>query len=402
MRILLVTNKFPSPPRDGGSLASYTMASGLAENGSKVDLLAMNTSKHYIFEGMPESAVTGVNKTIKVFVDTSHSIRDIISNLLFSTLPYNSTRFISDDFSKALKQMLKESSYDIVQLEGLYLAPYIDTIRGNSAALVSYRAHNIEHIIWKGFWRREKNPFRRWYYRNLYKRILKFEQEFINKYDLLVPITKQDELYLGKMGNTRESFVSAFGMYPSEIPLFRKSVKREPIIQYIGALDWKPNIDGLDWFIDRVWARVKSEVDGAIFMVAGRNSERGYARNLVRNSIDFRGEVGSAAKYLMQSGILVVPLFAGSGIRVRIIEAMLMGKPIVATSFAVTGIPVENGRHLLLADNEDDFAGAVSKMLRDPDFAFRIGRNARELALENFDNRVITGKLISFYKNSLQ
>ncbi len=402
MKILLVTNKFPSPPKDGGSLASYNMAAGLADNGNQVDLLAMNTSKHYIFEGMPESAVAGVNKSIKVFVETSPSFRDIIRNLFFSTLPYNSTRFISADFSKALIQMLRESSYDVVQLEGLYLAPYIETIRENSAALVSYRAHNIEHIIWKGFWRREKNPFRRWYYRILYKRIQKFEQEFINRYDLLVPITTEDKMYLDKMGNTKESFVATFGMYPSEIPFCRKNEKREPTIQYIGALDWKPNIDGLDWFIDRVWARVKSEVDDAIFMVAGRNSERGYARNLVKNGVDFRGEVGSAAKYLMQSGILVVPLFAGSGIRVRIIEAMLMGKPVVATSFAVTGIPVENGRHLLLADNEDDFAGSVSRMLRDPDFSSSIGRNAREFALENFDNRVITGKLTAFYKNSVQ
>jgi len=111
--------------------------------------------------------------------------------------------------------------------------------------------------------------------------------------------------------------------------------------------------------------------------------------------------VGSAREYLLRRGILIVPLFSGSGIRVRIIEAMMMGKPVIATSFAVSGIPVNNGEHLIIADDEHAFTESVIKMLDNPDFAFRIGMNARNFTLKHFNNRLIMEELSNFYKNSL-
>ena len=402
MNILLVCNKFPSPPRDGGSLASYNMAKGLAEAGNRVDLLAMNTSKHYSLNGNPDSVIPGINLTRKVFVDTSVSYTGLILNLLFSSLPYNAKRFISSEFERELTSLLRETSYDIVQLEGLYLSPYVKYIRYNSNALIVYRAHNIEYIIWESYCRRERNPLKKMYLGNLYRRIRSFELSFVNKYDLLVPITNLDHEYFKRMGNKQPAIVAPFGMYPYKLPIYNSLGREYHCLQYIGALDWMPNIDGLDWFIRKVWGKLKNQRKELRFFVAGRNAKSGYTKQLVKSMIDFRGEVENASEFLFETGILVVPLFSGSGIRVRIIEAMLMGKPIIATSFAVSGIPVESGKHLLLADDENTFTESVEKMLDNPEWAFRIGNNARDFVLSHYNNGIIMKELTAFYKKSLK
>ena len=402
MNILLICNKFPFPPRDGGSLASYNMAKGLAEAGNRVDLLAMNTSKHYSSDGNPDNVIPGINLTRKVYVDTSVSYTGLIVNFLFSSFPYNARRFINFEFERELDSMLLETTYDIVQLEGLYLAPYVKNIRGNSDALIVYRAHNIEHIIWESYCGRERNLLKKLYLGNLYKRIRSFEQNFVNEYDLLVSITNEDLEHFMRMGNKQPSIVAPFGMYPEKFPVCSRSERGDPCLQYIGALDWMPNIDGLDWFIRKVWGKLKNNRKELRFVVAGRNAKSDYTKHLVKNRIDFRGEVENASEYLLETGILVVPLFSGSGIRVRIIEAMLMGKPVIATSFAVSGIPVEGGTHLLIADDENAFAESVEMMLDDPEWAFRIGNNGRDFVLNHYTNGIITKDLTAFYKKSLK
>ena len=402
MNILLICNKFPFPPRDGGSLASYNMAKGLAEAGNRVDLLAMNTSKHYSSNGNPDNVIPGVNMIRKVYVDTSVSYTGLIINLLFSSFPYNARRFINLEFERELDSMLLGTTYDIVQLEGLYLAPYVKNIRGNSDALIVYRAHNIEHIIWESYYRRGRNPIKKLYLGNLYKRIRSFEQNFVNEYDLLVSITNVDLEHFKRMGNKKPSIVAPFGMYPDKFPVCNHSDRGDYCLQYIGALDWMPNIDGLDWFIRKVWGKLKNNRKELRFVVAGRNAKSGYNKHLVKNRIDFRGEVENASEYLLETGILVVPLFSGSGIRVRIIEAMLMGKPVIATSFAVSGIPAESGTHLLIADDENAFTESVEMMLDDKEWAFRIGNNARDFVLNHYTNGIITKELTAFYKKNLK
>ena len=123
-------------------------------------------------------------------------------NLLFSKLPYNAQRFISDEFSVELVKLLNEKPFDIIQLEGLYLCPYIPVIRKYSNALIVYRAHNIEYEIWERT-AKLSTGIRSKYIRNLSKRIKRFEISYLNAYDLLVPITDRDGLILDQLGNTK-------------------------------------------------------------------------------------------------------------------------------------------------------------------------------------------------------
>ncbi len=398
MNILLVCNKFPFPSLDGGALASYNMVKGLVEAGNKVDLLAMNTSRHFSFNDTSGIDIKGMGRVVSVNIDNSFSYFGFFCNFLFSSIPYNAGLYDNSRFRLALAGMLREEAYDIVQLEGLYLLPYVETIRENTVAGISYRAHNVEHIIWGTYKKREKSRFRKFYLNELQKRVRNYEQNFINSYDLLATVTETDLEVLNSMGNEKPSIVTPFGMSVNEFPETRQNHNDNIFLQYIGALDWLPNIESLNWLVEKVWTVVKDKYPGLKFFVAGRNAGDSLVRKLTEKGIDFIGEVENSKDFLCQNSIFIVPLFSGSGIRVKIIEAMFMGKPIIATSFSISGIPAEHGEHILLADNEHAFIRCIDQLLTDQGYAKSLGMNAKNLAHNYFNNSTITGELTDFYK----
>jgi polysaccharide biosynthesis protein PslH len=402
MRILLLSNKFPFPPNDGGALATYNMIRGLAEAGNDIDLLLMNTSKHFTEYPESKTDIPGLGKVKIVNVDNSVKFLSLAFNFLFSTIPYNVGRFTSHRFKCALKELVKNNNYEIVQLEGLFLAPYLKLIRENSTAAIVYRAHNVEHLIWQKLFIRENNFLKKWYLRVLYSRIKKYEMGFINSYDLLVTITGNDLDILNSLGNTKPAFASPFGMY--SMGLSEKNGIRQGnlCVLYIGALDWMPNIEALRWFVKQVWPVVRKRFPEMVFRIAGRNAKKDLVTEIAEKGVICHGEVDNSGEFLAsENGIVVVPLFSGSGIRVRIIEAMFAGRPVIASSVAASGIPVENEINILLADDCERFVHYIEKLVIDREFGKIISDNARQFANKNYENEKISYDLLDFYKKSL-
>lgn len=149
MKILQLTNKPPWPANDGGAIAIMNLTKGFSRLGHSVTVLAMNTGKHFI---NPAEMPLGLKKIatfrfIDVPAETSYT--GAFLNLFFSSEPYTAVRFVSESFHRELFEILKETSFDIIQLEGSYLCPYIPAIRKVSEAKIALRAHNIESEIWK-------------------------------------------------------------------------------------------------------------------------------------------------------------------------------------------------------------------------------------------------------------
>ena len=205
-----------------------------------------------------------------VDVPASISVLGATRNLLFSRLPYNAERFISEDFSQALIKLLQKKKYDLVQLEGLYLCPYIALIRHYSDAKIVYRAHNIEHEIWNRTTKMTKGP-RKLYLKLLAARIKRFEMSYLNDYDLLVPITERDAAMLNVMGNKKPCFTSQTGIYLSSLIPTAKNLEF-PSLFHIGSLDWSPNQEGLIWFLDNCWPVISKKYPELKFYIAGRNA----------------------------------------------------------------------------------------------------------------------------------
>ena len=148
MKILQLCNKFPYPPKDGGAIAILNLTKGFRCNGHQVKILAMNTKKHYINPEEVIKALKNIAEFDYVNINTDINAIKAAINLFFSGLPYNAERFITKEFNDKLTKILSEDNFDIVQLEGVYLTPYIKTIRKCSDARIALRTHNIEHDIW--------------------------------------------------------------------------------------------------------------------------------------------------------------------------------------------------------------------------------------------------------------
>ncbi len=397
MRILQLMNKVPWPPNDGGAIACLNMTKGFSMLGHDVTVLCMNTSKHHIsIKDMPLQ-ISSTAEFRLVEVPASINWMEAALNLLFSKLPYNAHRFISDEFSIELIKLLTENTFDIIQLEGLYLCPYIPVIRKYSKALITYRAHNIEYEIWERT-ATLSHGLRSNYLRNLSKRIKRFEINHLNTYDILVPITDRDGKILDSLGNTKPRHTSQTGIdFASLVPTAKKL--EFPSLFHIGALDWAPNQEGLIWFFDHCWSKIHDENPQLKFYLAGRNAPEWFERRIKLDGVEYLGEINDAYDFMNSKAVMVVPLFSGSGMRIKIIEGMALGKPIVTTDIGTEGIPTENGNNILIANDAEQFHEAITRLINDRELSDNIGKNAIGFIQEKFDNISQAGALINFYKS---
>lgn len=400
MKILQVTNKVPYPTNDGGAIACMNLTSGFSLLGHEVTVLAMNTLKHHIEPvDIPESVKDWADFRL---VDVPAPVSPVaaVLNLIFSGKPYNAVRFISKSFAKALQQLLSEKKFDIVQLEGLYVCPYIPVIRKHSDALIVYRAHNIEHEIWERT-AAISTGFKKFYLNELARRIKKFEIECMNQYDLLVPITERDGNILDALGNLCPRHVSPTGIDTRELIPHAKNLEH-PSLFHIGSLEWAPNQEGLIWFVDRCWPKIHQKFPDLKFYIAGRQAPEWLKRRFNASNIVFLGEVPDAYQLINSKSIMVVPLFSGSGMRIKIIEGMALGKPIVTTPIGTEGISTENGKNILIAEGENEFVSEIERLITDEELFHSVARNAITYIHEKFDNLALADALCGFYKKHIE
>ncbi|MDX8340537.1 glycosyltransferase family 4 protein [Draconibacterium sp. IB214405] len=396
MNILQVTNKVPFPAKDGGAIACMNLTRGFSQLGHRVTVLAMNTLKHHV---QPNEIPEDIKQlaTFKL-VDVPARINAFAAlvNLLFSQKPYNAVRFIDKNFSDALVELLTNNQFDIIQLEGLYVCPYIPVIRKYSKATVVYRAHNVEFEIWERA-AKLSHGLKKIYLQNLSKRIRRFEKGLLNSYDVLVPITSRDGDRLDKLGNVKDKLVSQTGVDTSRL-VADKSEMEFPSLFHLGSLEWAPNQEGVLWFIENCWPEIHKTYPELRFYVAGRNAPQWLIDKLNVDGVVFEGEVADAYRFMNSKAIMIVPLFSGSGMRIKIIEGMALGKSIISTSIGAEGITVTDGEDIRIANDATGFIAAISQLIEDKDYFERIGNNAAAFIRENFDNLAITEKLTGFYK----
>lgn len=395
MRILQLCKKFPYPLHDGEVIAIHRLTQAFSEEGCKVTVLALNTKKHHTdLDSIPQE-IRSLAKYIAVYIDTDIRWYKALLNL-FSSRSYHIDRFLSDDFSSKLQVLLETETYDIIHLEGLYLMPYLPIIRKYSKALVSLRAHNVEHEIWERLSSNERNPLKRWYLNILTSRLRKFEVSQLNKADLLVAITEKDLNKFRHLGCTLPALVS-----PASVG---NIIPCEPAICndlcYIGGLDWLPNQEGLSWFRENCFMELKREHPLLQFHIAGRNMPH-YMNAWNKDGTVVYGEVADARDFLCNHGILIVPLHSGSGMRIKIIEAMALGKVVVATSIAAEGIDCVHQEDIWLADSVEEWIYALNSLLKDPDLCARISARASKKALDRYHYRKVGARLLAFYRDPL-
>ncbi len=393
MNILLLCNKSPYPPSEGGPMAMNSIVNGLTEAGHKVKILAVNSEKYHIKEkDIPQSYK---DKTNIELVDVDLRIRPLeaLKNL-FSDNSYHVERFISEDFRNKLIEILKKDRYDVVQLEMIYMAPYIETIRAYSDAKIVLRAHNVEHLIWDRIAKKTKFLPKKWYLNHLVRTLKNYELNAINEVDGIAAITYRDAAFF--RGETAVPVIDIpYGVNPEEFtPSY--DIKDKPTLYHIGSMNWMPNEEGIRWFIKNVWERLTAREPDLQLNLAGRHMPK-WLKNLKKKNINVIGEVPDAKEFIKDNDIAIVPLLSGSGIRIKIIEAMAMGKTVITTMIGAEGIQYSEYVNIIIADNPTKIVETICKITKEPDELKRIGMNARKLVEDVYDNKKIIERLLIFY-----
>ena len=393
MRILQLCYKPPFPPVDGGTLAIGSVTRGLLQAGCEVKVLTVSTDKHPFSEDKIPRSCLSSTAIESVDIDTRVKPLPALFYLLCGE-SYHVHRYVSAEFESKLIQIIKSEQFDVVHVESVFLTPYVTTIREHSAAKVILRAHNIEHRIWRQLSHGERNPFRKWYLKHLALALEVYERDHVNDYDGVICITEQDADDYRQMGCRRPLCAVPFAVEPYNIPA---DLSAQPFtLFHIGSMDWKPNVEAIDWFLTKVWPLVHRELPQVRFYVAGRR----MPQRLLDSNIDgvtVVGEVDDAMRFMADKSINVVPLLSGSGIRVKILEAMSMGKPVVATTVAARGINYSEGENILIADTPQAFVDCIRRCIDEPATAAAIGSAAVELIKTEYNIKKQTERIVSFY-----
>ena len=432
MKILVVGNRVPWPLHDGGAIATYGMLRSLAENGAEVDFFSFNTKKHFAENTIIEKYF-GFCKVHLVSLDASVKPLKALWNLLFGG-SYHMERYDNLEAAVELYDLIQSSNYDCVMAEGLYSMPIAlrvmkqlsvkadglgsNEIHENSNESVQkkpikwvYRSHNLEYQIWERLAISEQQPLKRWYLALQSKRLKRYEIDVWCEMDAIVPIVETDsnvilatvsEIHKNNQLNSGYSVANQPQIHVYQPGIAIESpfafVHRPLSIFHIGSMEWQANEQGVMWFLKKVWPRVLSAQPNVKFHLAGKGLSKTDPR-FFQTGIVNHGEVDDAEVFMQSRGIMIVPIQAGSGIRIKSLEAMALGVPVVSTSIGAQGLTVESGTQMIIADDPEGFADGIIQLLLNPAASQEITQQARAYVEQHHNLKRNTAELLGFLQS---
>jgi glycosyltransferase involved in cell wall biosynthesis len=397
LNILILTHRVPFPQNGGYPIVVFNTVRGLVNLGHNVSLVALNakTSHHENTEDDNELLSKINYRAYKININVS--ILDVAINL-FSRTSFNIDKYYDAGFERLLVQEIRKTQYDIIQFEGLFMSLYLDAVRKHSKAKLIYRAHNIENQIWQRLSMQKSDPFKKSYLRMHAKRIKNYELQRLNNFDGIAVFTEQDKGTLLEYGTKIpiEILPVAINLEHYQ-PEFSKT--EFPSLFFLGSLDWLPNREGIEWFLDSFYTDLTDGDLRVRFYVAGNDIPERFDDYEVLGKIFIQGEVDDALEFVNSKSIMVVPLLSGGGMRVKIVEGMAMKKCIISTALGAEGINFEDGVNILIANNRQEFYDTIMRCISDEDYCKGIGEKARELIEQQYDMNTVTKNMVGFYKS---
>ena len=379
MKILVLAKQCPYPLDDGASIAIHMLSKGLVEAGATVDLLAFNTVKHRYEGDLNRQELSHYGSIQLVDLDNRPSMIGAALNMLTNE-SYHVSRFRSAEMELKLSTTLPNQAYDIVQIESSHLLIYYDLIRTYHSGKIILRAHNVEHQIWLRYQAQLDRKILSAYHRIQANRLRKIEEQYIAKMDGIMAVSEVDQAYF-KLLN-QHAFVVPIGLDILPSTSEESQAVSSPRFGFIGSMDWAPNQEGLQWLLDRVLTQTNSDVQ---IVLAGRNFESAKLDIPNHLNIEILGEIESTSTFWDQVDVLMVPLFSGSGTRVKIIEAFTHQKLVLTTAIGIEGIPATDGEHAVIRDGEGAWHEAINTIIENWSTYGAIKRNGRQLAENHYE-----------------
>lgn len=394
MRVLWVKAGKLLPVDTGGKIRSYNILRRLAQNKDtdkdrQLTLLSYYGGRRDLeYEtALPRHfSHAQVVHTAAADSDGLRGVLDYLSKLP-RLAPYSVSKFTHAAVRKLIAHQLTSGQFDVAVCD--FLAPSLNFPEELPIPCLLFQ-HNVESTLWRRMATTESHPLRKLAYTLEAARMSHYERRTLARFHHIVAVSENDRQQMLEMDPSCDITVNPTGVDTQQFQIAPPSSASPPRIVFTGSMDWEPNIDAMEYFCEQIWPRILAEFPDAIFQIVGRTP---FARvqRLASRSVVVTGTVPSVQDYLRDATVVVVPLRIGGGTRLKIYEAMAMGKALVSTSIGAEGLSFEKGRDLLLADDANSFADAILLLLRDDQARRRFEQAAVKLAAQ-FDWSVVASQ----------
>lgn len=380
MKILFIQNRILFPTNTGGRIRTLNVLRHLSKWHDVTYLCSVEPKDE---EHLDEMRAVGMQLEAVPFRGTSPDQWKFYWDLALNT--FSKTPFsVSKDFNPALraraKELLSGGDYDLVICDFVQMAPAAVDLPCRRSLLFQ---HNVEAQIFERHAKTDEGFLRRLLMTSQWKKMIAFEKAAGDKFDRVIAVSEQDrDIYERDYGWTHSDVIDTAvnTEYFTPIP----DVEDTNRVAFVASMDWLPNQDGAAWFVGEIWPKLREKHPNIRFQLVGRNPSSLVQNLAQQEGVEVLGTVPDVRPYLAEAAVIVVPLLVGGGTRIKIFEAMAMGKPVVSTTIGAEGLKVTHDGHILLADTVDDFTAAVSRLLSSAEERIRLGEAARKLVDENF------------------
>ncbi len=364
MKILWVKAGKILPVDTGGKIRSYNILRRLAERHEVTFLSYYGVCRDETYEQQVVRALRGAVPLCTAAWDSTSFHRGLDYLRRFpSGLPFAVSKFASVKVRREIDRLASERCFDVAVCD--FLSASLNFPPDLPTPTVLFQ-HNIESLLWRRQAEAEKNAFKRRIFQTEAARMERYEQSAIRRFQRVIAVSKEDcEKMKGLTDPSRITVV------PTGVDLEQyrpdPAVKPSPFLSlFIGSMDWEANVDGVEYFCREIWPHVLARVPQARFRIVGRNPSARVWR-LAGDAVEVTGTVPSVVDHLREAALVVVPLRVGGGTRLKIPEAMAVGKAVVSTSVGAEGLDVTPGRDIVICDDPADFASSMVALLEDPE-----------------------------------
>jgi polysaccharide biosynthesis protein PslH len=378
LRILWAKANKILPVHSGGDIRSYNIARQLAarhdlaflsyHDGAPDAQYARALREH--FPGAICVCTGGCNDT------TLRRGLDYVSRFPRQT-PYAVSRFASRAVESQLKRWYTAQAFDVAVCD--FLDAAVNFPRELNIPTVLFQ-HNVESEIWRRHATNGSSGLKKLIYRLEFFKMQRYEQEMVRRFHHVIAVSEHDKKLMSAWVDARRLSVVPTGVDTEQFHPGLVSVQQKGLVLFVGAMDWEPNVDAVEYFCREIWPSVLAKVPSVRFRIVGREPGSRVKR-LACDSVEVTGRVPSVVDHLREAAVVVVPLRIGGGTRLKIYEAMAVGKAVVSTAVGAEGLDVHHGDDILLSDTAENFAESVVKLLQDAEARNRFERSAAEIAV---------------------
>ena len=393
MRVLQLAPRVCWPLDTGAKLRNYHLARVLSRD-AQVALLAFGDSSSAELRTVYHEIVT-------VPRGSGYSLGKLLRGAVGRT-PLPLLNYTSQEMTDAVSRLFTENDFDVVQVESIHLMNYLRTIRASpKRALVICDWLNIESELMQRYSEQEKSAPRRAYARRTARLMKDFEQRALSEFDAHIAVSERDAEALRSVNTSAKVFVIENGVDSSYYASAGSGSPARKRIVFVGSMDYHANVEGVVKFARNVWPAVQQQKPGLVFTIVGKDPAP-VVRDLSSiKGIEVTGTVADVRPYYREAVVAIVPLNVGGGSRLKILEAMAAGVPVVSTTLGAEGLQVRDGENILIADGDDRLTKAVIDLVNDEKLRAQIVSGGHALVAERYDWARLGAKLFEWYQQLL-